>query len=283
MKIILSRKGFDSGYGGYASPILPDGRLASLPIPDSSDKTTYSELNIASFGRYYDLMLKLCPKIKEGNKRGSLTANTACHLDPDIYKEVLKRPAQWKGCFGQIGAAQRHLLNQNVSEGDIFLFFGWFRKTKYDDMAKLMFDRNDSTGVHLIYGFLQVGEIIRTCRDKFPQWLRQHPHVLDNRRFCEKSNTLYLSSDTFSFNNKIPGYGVFRFNDDLVLTKQGMTRRCWGLPNCFKNIQISYHGDNSKYGWRETYFLSAAKGQEFVIAANDEILMWTRELIEKSI
>jgi len=34
MKIILSRKGFDSKNGGIASPILPDGALLSLPIPD---------------------------------------------------------------------------------------------------------------------------------------------------------------------------------------------------------------------------------------------------------
>ena len=29
--------------------------------------------------------------------------------------------------FGQVGAAQGHLIKQKVSEGDIFLFFGWFR------------------------------------------------------------------------------------------------------------------------------------------------------------
>lgn len=33
MKVILSGKGFDSSYGGQASPILPDGTLLSLPIP----------------------------------------------------------------------------------------------------------------------------------------------------------------------------------------------------------------------------------------------------------
>jgi len=30
--------------------------------------------------------------------------------------------------FGQINAAQSHLENNNVKEGDLFLFFGWFRK-----------------------------------------------------------------------------------------------------------------------------------------------------------
>ena len=33
MKVILSRKGFDSSYGGCASPILPDGTMLSMPIP----------------------------------------------------------------------------------------------------------------------------------------------------------------------------------------------------------------------------------------------------------
>ena len=38
MKIILSRKGFDSSSGGYCNPILPDGKtLLSLPIPGVSD------------------------------------------------------------------------------------------------------------------------------------------------------------------------------------------------------------------------------------------------------
>ena len=48
MKIILSRKGFDSENGGYASPILPDGSLVSLPIPNTTSRPgidTYSGLN----------------------------------------------------------------------------------------------------------------------------------------------------------------------------------------------------------------------------------------------
>ena len=43
MKIILSRKGFDTTSGGCPSPILPDGTLLSLPIPDEED-IKYSDL-----------------------------------------------------------------------------------------------------------------------------------------------------------------------------------------------------------------------------------------------
>lgn len=46
MKLILSRKGFDSGYGGMPSPILPDGRLVPLPIPISHDRYTLADINI---------------------------------------------------------------------------------------------------------------------------------------------------------------------------------------------------------------------------------------------
>ena len=34
MKIIISRKGFDSGSGGFPSPIMPDGTLLTTPIPE---------------------------------------------------------------------------------------------------------------------------------------------------------------------------------------------------------------------------------------------------------
>ena len=44
MKIILSRKGFDSQYGKIKSPILPDGTLLSLPIPQENDTKTFDEL-----------------------------------------------------------------------------------------------------------------------------------------------------------------------------------------------------------------------------------------------
>ncbi len=45
MRIILSRKGFDSSAGGCPSPIFPDGRLFSLPIPDKTSPIVYSEIH----------------------------------------------------------------------------------------------------------------------------------------------------------------------------------------------------------------------------------------------
>lgn len=41
MKIILSRKGFDSAAGGYTSPLfINEGKLLSLPIPEDNEEKT---------------------------------------------------------------------------------------------------------------------------------------------------------------------------------------------------------------------------------------------------
>ena len=55
MKVILSRKGFDSGYGGMASPILPDGTLLSLPIPSKSETVKFTDLHYEGQS-YYDII-----------------------------------------------------------------------------------------------------------------------------------------------------------------------------------------------------------------------------------
>jgi hypothetical protein len=69
MKVILSRKGFDSSYGGFASPILPDGRIISLPIP-SSDKEAlrYSDLKLDDKTTYLDLIMQIKGKVKMKGK-----------------------------------------------------------------------------------------------------------------------------------------------------------------------------------------------------------------------
>lgn len=48
MRIIFSRKGFDTGSGGKPSPIV-DGRPISLPIPATrNSRTTYAILALAT-------------------------------------------------------------------------------------------------------------------------------------------------------------------------------------------------------------------------------------------
>jgi len=120
MKIIISRKGFDSSYGGAASPILPDGTLLSLPIPLESH-ISYGELHVNghSLGR-----------IVEDLTRGQITGRHGAHLDPDLTACAYPRRPGWRSLFGQVGAAQSHLARSGVDIGDLFLFFGWFRQTE---------------------------------------------------------------------------------------------------------------------------------------------------------
>ena len=220
MKVILSRKGFDSAFGGYPSPILPNGEMISLPIP-LNDAIRYSDLKMIG-STYYDLMADLKPRIKSNGEWLDLNEETRCHLDPDIHKESIDRESSWKPCFGQIDSAQSHLENQQVSEGDLFLFFGWFRKTSFQN-GKIEFDAHEKS-LHAIFGYLQIGEI-KKVNHKFdiPKWLAYHPHTNYKRR-NNKTNTIYIAQDNLSWNSSLPGAGRFMFNDKLFLTKKGLSR-----------------------------------------------------------
>ena len=79
-----------------------------------------------------------------------------CHLDPDLRKDVRDRLPGWKPAFGQSGIALAHLNNMGVSEGDLFLFFGWFKETEMNQ-GKLIY-RRKAKDLHVIYGYMQIGE-----------------------------------------------------------------------------------------------------------------------------
>jgi len=44
MKIIFSKKGFDTSFGKKPSPIFPDGSMISLPIPDAYSNCPYAAI-----------------------------------------------------------------------------------------------------------------------------------------------------------------------------------------------------------------------------------------------
>ncbi|MGP4079540.1 hypothetical protein ACTWQL_06445 [Pseudalkalibacillus sp. R45] len=276
MKIILSRKGFDSSAGGYPSPILPNGALLSLPIPDQDSSITYEDL-IINETSFYKKMHTMKKTIKIGKKWSELNPQSCCHLDPDIDANVMTRTENWRGTFGQSGAAQKHLTNQGVEPGDVFLFFGWFRKTIQKE-NRIVFDPNDRNGRHIIYGYLQIEDIIRVNpTTRVPDWLNRHPHCTHLKR-KSKGNTIYVAGQNLSWNKRLSGYGTFIYDKRLVLTKEGMTKSCWALPNCFKGVDISYHKPTS---WKDQYFQSVARGQEFVIDCTDDIVQWTKKIIER--
>lgn len=159
MRIVLSRKGFDTGSGGAPSPIV-DGRPISLPIPARQrSTTTFDSLGLG------DLV--------EASTSGKIGRLHLCHEDPMF--------ADGECYFGQCGAAQSHLRNQGVTIGDVFLFFGLFAE--------------ETTGErhHRIFGFLRIAEIRQLGKlaaepSVYPGLPSHHPHLLGS---SFSNNTIY--------------------------------------------------------------------------------------------
>lgn len=158
MKIVFSRKGFDSTYGGAPSPIV-EGRPVSLPIPASrGESTTYGALGLDG--------------LVAQATRGRMSGRDRCHDDPMFGNGLC-----W---LGQVNQAQGHLGNQGVGKGDVFLFFGLFG------------DPETGERHHRIFGWMRVSchgppDLVRT----WPGWReppRPHPHFHGE---WGKSNTIY--------------------------------------------------------------------------------------------
>jgi len=232
MKIILSRKGFDSTYGGFPSPIFEDGRMISLPIPISHEKEklfTYDVLSPQGVN-LGDLLNELgkVPKVPKIEKKDPIYV----HFDPDLYDDSLPKSNKfkarmdgWKGLFGTDQAAAGILCNKEtgVKPGDIFLFFGWFNHIITKD-GKRVYDTK-SSGFHQIWGWLQIGQIIhldnKEERAKIPEWARYHPHYQNTDM---RNNVLFIASDVLTldgFDTKgIKGYGTIKkYNAKATLTE----------------------------------------------------------------
>ena len=154
MRIILSRKGFDTGSGGAPSPII-SGRPVSLPIPTGRrSATTYENLGLG--------------EIVERVTRGKIDRDHLCHEDPMFTRGQC--------LFGQCGAAQSHLRNRGVGIGDVFLFFGLFS----DEHAR---ERH-----HRIFGYLRVDDMVRPSMGELGELDRPHPHTLGE---WNENNTVY--------------------------------------------------------------------------------------------
>lgn len=134
MKIILSRKGFDSTTAEIASPIMSDGRLLSLPIPVTPRQAEGGEVGIP----YHELRFDNQPldeiihQLWNGHRRPFQQENA--HLDPDLDPDRFPpRQPGWRRNFGQQGNAQTHLERCGVGKDDLFLFFGWFKQAELRD------------------------------------------------------------------------------------------------------------------------------------------------------
>ena len=149
MKIILSRKGFDSTYSGFPSSVFEDGNMISLPIP-TTDK---QEVSI-TYDALSHLGVNLGSLFIDLEKEPKIYNQVAeyVHLDPDLYEDTIQSNNKfepclngWRGLFGTNKAAAGMLCKKEtgVNPGDIFLFFGWFNND-VDKKGKFAFDNNNN-------------------------------------------------------------------------------------------------------------------------------------------
>lgn len=288
MKIILSRKGFDSGSGGVPSPIFPDGQLLSLPIPDKSSKITYKRLSGNSWATVAELIGDL--KAHRPN-HGELKTDDGAHLDPDLEQSRLPRKPGWRPLFGQADSAQSHLQNHGVDRGDIFLFFGLFRAVeKVDGHWRYLQHQQQK---HVIWGWFQIDELI-DLRQRRPDWnwAWYHPHFSLETR---SKNVLYVAKRSLELPGltacNLPGAGTFpQIMPDLQLTRPGSKLvSCWLLPKwihpCGRRSVLTYHRNPSRWGTTlgGTILSTVGRGQEFVLDCSDypEALNWLTDLVER--
>ncbi|MHC1738143.1 MAG: hypothetical protein AB9882_09055 [Ignavibacteriaceae bacterium] len=267
MKIILSRKGFDSANGGIPSPILPDGTLLSIQIPMPNDINRYTNL-------FYEERSYL-QIINELNQTIQFLEDSTCHLDPDIRRSALPDRSVWEPLFGQNQAAQGHLRKNEVQQGDLFRFFGWFKQTEIvEGQYKYCHNAKDR---HIIFGYFEISNIFEniTSPESLPNNLRYQPHC-HNDFLSSPNNALYTSTDRLSIKPELPGANYLHLAPDLVLTKEGFTRSMWNLPEFFRNLTITYHTERS---FTNSFFKSANIGQEFVVEENDDVVEWAKKII----
>ena len=281
MKLILSRKGFDSSAGGCPSPLFPDGRAYALPIPDQRSRIAYRDI------AFQDQNVGTLIRNLNGDRRAG---QRKAHLDPDLIADAIPRAEGWRPCLGQSGSAQGHLEKQGVVEGDLFLFFGLFRAvTKL--AGRWRFCR-DARPFHGLWGWLQIGRIHKIdelAEGELP-WAAYHPHFHGNP---DPRNTLYVGKDRLSIPGTSPdisGAGTFPVmtSSHRLTTNNARNTTDWHLPQWFypasETDAMTYHQNLSRWKRADSgcFLKSAARGQEFVVdvTGKPDALRWVRLLLE---
>lgn len=298
MKVVLSRKGFDSGSGGGASPILPDGTMISLPIPDEGVGLRYADIKTTSGLSYYELLKQLGYKNLKIDKKISktLSENSEVHLDPDLVQDILPRSVAWKACLGQSNESAGHLKNNHVEKGSVFLFFGRYGKTEQaNEEYRFIKKQKDK---HIIWGYMHVNEVIylydeskKNINEEWlsrNKWINRHPHVIDRNR---KANTLYVASERLELpsGKVLPGFGIFKYHPSLQLTEENQPYLCsWNLPVCLhpsNKTTMTYHTKLERWELLDKNCVrlkAFPRWQESVIDGPD-VMNWAFNLIEENV
>lgn len=267
MKLIFSRKGFDSSAGGVPSPLV-DGRPISLPIPTRMPTPT----------RFCDLSSQVAELVSDLT-RGRIAADRPCHLDPDLDAKSMLRQSGWRGALGQVSAAQSHLSNNRVGVGDVFLFWGLYRPAGRSQNGPWAFTGDAE---HRLFGWLQVDEVLTIGEDPLPTlavhpWLESHPHLSIG---WPTNNTVYVARETLELPGRsvdLPGFGLLNRGHRLT-APASIQPSLWAIPPWLDPLRggtgMSYHPPERWYPGGT--LRSAARGQEFVadVASRLDAIDW---------
>lgn len=268
MKIILSRKGFDSANGGIVSPIMEDGTMLSFPIP-SDDKDTFDDL-IYHNHTYSKILHDL-------NYKGKIT----CHLDPDLFLGRRKDKIEnWLPVFGQRNSSAKYLMNKvKVEVGDIFLFFGNFHKVECIDnvysYVKKTGDFYNDNDLQIIWGYMQVGKIV--CEPDEQKKYPWHPHSIDWRT-KDHSNVMFVANDKLSFNENMAGAGILDFRKDRVLTLVNCSKATWDKRSIYDTDSIV--GNRKNLSKVENGLYYSGIWQELGLVESLECEEWAKSIIQ---
>ena len=270
--------------------------MFSLPIP-AGDNVAFRDL------RHHGIDIGA---VVEGITNGRRNAADTAHFDPDLnfdaYRDRRSRHGweNWRGMLGQAGAAEGHLTRQGVGSGDIFLFFGLYRRVELN-AGRWRFVRS-APSWHVLWGWLQVEAKYRVDELGLDDWqgdlawATYHPHIEPFVHYvgAPSNNTVYMASRELDLGDggrqrRRAGWGLFpKIDRRLVLTDpNGSGVSNWRLPRWFYpdagKAPLTYHRQRAQ--WRRdrnhAYIRSAGRGQEFVLtlAGYPEATDWLSGLI----
>ena len=285
MKIVLSKKGFDSTYGVEPNPVFDkEGReFISMPIPavNACDEIKYSAIEYECKNHRYnlgELVIKLKGKkviktgpLKKDIKKIPLEADSVCHFDPQLVRSKKDETNEnWKPLFGQSGTAQDKLadlktLKEDKNEDVLFLFFGHFKLIDSKPKKIKTFTA--------IYGWLQVEECIdlKNISDKDKDKLKKEkPYIAEHPHFKWQphtaSNTIYTATNLLKIgqsNPNIKGAGLF---DRLYI----LTEEAEGAETNAKDRNLENFNFLPKTNWLLPICLSPIKNTNVTLSCNEK-------------
>ena len=184
----------------------------------------------------------------------------------------MKRYKGWRPIFGPSITWYDVLeVKQKIAIDDLFLFFGTFQETIFNEKDRLEFDQHYCPK-HIIFGYMQIG--FKHDGNTEPKWMKYHPH---------SGGFVYLARESLSWAPKLPGGGLLEYDESLNLTREHYNKSIWEFPFSKRPNLTSHKSSRWRRLSKNSFQLeSVYRGQEFVFDQNQEVNRWARRLITQN-